>query len=192
MLKSNRTPTYPIHELILNRWSPRAMTGEPIEKKTLMSFFEAARWAPSSMNNQVVRFIYATSDSQKWDEFFNLLTDGNKEWCDQASALIIVISRKKSYYKDHPQKTHSFEAGAAVENLTLEAASQGYVAHTLGGFNREAAHEYLNLSEDWHVDVMIAVGKYDEEKSQEKQEKPSDRKPLEEIVFEDKLPERFV
>lgn len=191
MLKTSRKPTYPIHEIILNRWSPRAMTGEPIDKGILMSFFEAARWAPSSMNNQVVRFVYATKESENWDHYFNLLVEGNKEWCDEASALVIVISRKESYYKDRPQKSHSFEAGAAAQNLMLEATAQGYVAHAMGGFDREAAHEYLNLSDKWHIDVMIAIGEYAEEKSQEKEEKPSDRKPLEEIVFEDALPEGF-
>lgn len=191
MLKTQRTPTYPIHELILNRWSPRAMTGETIKKEILMSFFEAGRWAPSSMNNQLVRFVYTTKNSEKWADYFNLLMEGNKDWCSEASALIIVISRKKSYYKDRSQKTHAFEAGAASENLMLEASSQEYVAHAIGGFDREAAHKYLNLNDDWNVEVMIAVGKYDEEKSKIQGVKPSDRIPLEEIVFEDKLPDGF-
>ena len=54
-----RQSTHEINPLILNRWSPRSMTGEELDEDTIMSLFEAARWAPSSYNNQPWRFIYA-------------------------------------------------------------------------------------------------------------------------------------
>lgn len=50
--KRGRQPSFPINHLILNRWSPRSMTGEELDDETTMSIFEAARWAPSSYNNQ--------------------------------------------------------------------------------------------------------------------------------------------
>lgn len=191
MLKTNRTSTYPINPIILHRWSSRAMTGKPIEDTVLMSFFEAARWAPSSMNNQLTRFVYAKKDTPHWQKYFELLNEGNQSWCENASVLVIVISRKISYHKDRPQKSHSFEAGAAYQNFALEATSRGYVAHAMGGFNKEKAHTMLGLHENWNVEVMIAVGKYDGEKSKEKEETASDRKPLSELAFEGALPEGF-
>jgi hypothetical protein len=54
-----RQSKYKINPLILHRWSPRSMTGEELDEETIMSLFEAARWAPSSYNNQPWRFIYA-------------------------------------------------------------------------------------------------------------------------------------
>ena len=54
-----RNSAFKINSIILNRWSPRSMTGEELDNDTLMSLFEAARWAPSSFNNQPWRFIYA-------------------------------------------------------------------------------------------------------------------------------------
>lgn len=191
MLKTDRTSTYPIQPIILNRWSPRAMTGEPIDEATLLSFFEAARWAPSSSNNQLTRYVYSKRNSETWKDFFNLLSEGNKKWCKNAAALVIVLSRTHAYYKDRKQQTHSFEAGAAVENLMVEATSRGYVAHTMSGFDREKTHEYLNLSDMWEVEVMIAIGRFDSETSKKKEEKASDRKPLNEIVFKDTLPDIF-
>ncbi|MGC2441550.1 MAG: nitroreductase family protein, partial [Nitrososphaeraceae archaeon] len=62
-----RRATHPINPLILNRWSPRSMTGEELKNEDIMSLFEAARWAPSSYNNQPWRFIYAKRNTEHWD-----------------------------------------------------------------------------------------------------------------------------
>ena len=73
-----RKSIYKINPLILNRWSPRSMTGEGLDEDTIMSLFEAARWAPSSYNNQPWRFIYAKRNTLHWDKLFNLLAEPNK------------------------------------------------------------------------------------------------------------------
>jgi len=70
-----RQSTEKINPLILNRWSPRSMTGEELDEDTIMSLFEAARWAPSSYNNQPWRFIYAKRNTLHWDKLFNLLVE---------------------------------------------------------------------------------------------------------------------
>jgi nitroreductase len=75
---TRRQSTYKINPLILNRWSPRSMTGEELDEDTIMSLFEAARWAPSSYNNQPWRFIYAKRNTLHWDKLFNLLAEPNK------------------------------------------------------------------------------------------------------------------
>jgi len=188
-----RQSEYNIMPKILNRWSPRAMSGEELSDKELMPLFEAARWAPSSMNNQLWRFVYAKRDTKYWDSFFNLLMEGNKTWCKNASALVIIISRKKSYHKDRPQPTHSFEAGAAFENLAIEAANRKLVVHGMAGFDFEKAKKLLKLSDIWNVEAMMAIGKKGDKKDLPKElqerESPSDRKPLNEIVFEGKFEE---
>ena len=75
-----RQSTHKINPLILDRWSPRSMTGEELDDETIMSLFEAARWAPSSYNNQPWRFIYAKRNTEHWNKLFNLLADLNKVW----------------------------------------------------------------------------------------------------------------
>lgn len=191
MLITNRKSEYPLNDIILHRWSPRAMTGESIDDATLMSFFEAARWAPSSMNNQLVRFVYAKRDTEHFKKFMSVLVEFNQQWCANAAALVMIISRKKSYHKDAPQPSHSLESGACMQNLMLEATSRGYVVHGMTGFDFEAAHKLLGLSEDWQVDVILAVGIFDKAKSEEMKEEVSDRKPLSELVFEGALPDGF-
>ena len=70
-----RKPENLVNDIFVNRWSPRAMSGEEIDDTTLMSLFEAARWAPSSNNNQPWRFIYARRGTPRWKVFFNLLAE---------------------------------------------------------------------------------------------------------------------
>jgi nitroreductase len=191
--KNARKSEYEINPIFLNRWSPRAMTGEKMEDSELLPLFEAARWAPSSMNNQLWRFIYAKRNTKYWDNFFNLLVEGNKTWCKNAAALVIVISRKNSYHKDMPQITHSFEAGAAFENLALEASIKGLVVHGMAGFDYDKAKELLKLTDVWAIECMAAIGKRGKKENLpaelQDREIPSDRKPLNEIAFEGEFEE---
>ena len=158
-MNKKRKPTYPISELILNRHSSRAISDELLKEEEFMPLFEAARWAPSSSNNQLWRFIYAKKNTHHWDLFFNLLNEGNKKWCKNAALLCIIISRKRAYYKDKPQITHSFEAGAAFENLALEGSRRNLVVHAMIGFDIEKARKVLQISDIWNIECMICIGK---------------------------------
>ncbi|MGD1834098.1 MAG: nitroreductase family protein, partial [Nitrososphaeraceae archaeon] len=140
-----RQTSYEINPLIINRWSPRSMTSEEILEKDLMSLFEAARWAPSEFNNQPWRFIYAKRNTPEWNKLFNLMVEFNQLWTKNAAVLVVVISRKKSEYKETDYITHSFDTGAAWENLALEAVSKGYVTHAMAGFDRNKARIDLNI-----------------------------------------------
>jgi nitroreductase len=184
----SRKPTYPINPLILNRWSPRSMTGEDIDNEEIMSLFEAARWAPSSYNNQPWRFIYAKRNTEHWDRLFNLLAEANKTWAKNSALLVVVISRKNFEYNEKPARTHQFDAGSAWENLALEAFSRDIVAHGMQGFDYDKARIDLEIPADFEVMAMIAIGKKGPAESlppelQEK-EKLTDRKPLKDIVME--------
>lgn len=184
----SRKSTYQINPLILNRWSPRSMTGEELDNEEIMSLFEAARWAPSSYNNQPWRFIYAKRNTEHWDRLFNLLAEGNRAWAKNSALLVVVISRKSFEYNERPAITHQFDTGSAWENLALEAFSRGIVAHGMQGFDYDKARIDLEIPIDFEVMAMIAIGKKGSRDSlspelQEK-EKISDRKPLKDIVME--------
>ena len=183
-----RKPTFKINPIILNRWSPRSMTGEELDEDTIMSLFEAARWAPSSFNNQPWRFIYAKRNTKYWDKLFVLLAEPNKVWAKDAALLVVVISNKNFEYNGKFSITHQYDAGAAWENLALEATTRGLVAHGMQGFDYEKTRENLEIPEDFDVMAMIAIGKRGPKENlppnlQEK-ENPTDRKPLNEIVME--------
>src|SRR5207302_6870444 len=93
-----RKPDHPIEPLLVDRWSPRAMSGEGISNEELMGLFEAARWAPSSFNAQQWRALYARRDTEDWPLFLELLVEGNKAWAKNAAVLVVFISRRTFEY----------------------------------------------------------------------------------------------
>jgi nitroreductase len=98
-----------------------------------MSLFETAKCAPSSYNNQPWRFIYAKRNTLYWNKLFNLLVEPNKIWTKDAALLVVVVSRKNFEHNEKYSITHQYDAGAAWENLALEASSRGLVAHGMQG-----------------------------------------------------------
>ena len=167
------------------------MTGEMLSDEELMSVFEAGRWAPSSYNNQPWRFIYAKRDTSSWKTLFGLLVEGNQSWAQHAAALVVVVSHNTFEHNNKPPRTHSFDAGAAWENMALEATSRGLVIHGMEGFDYDKARKTLGIPYDYTIEAMVAIGKRAKkdvlpEKMQE-YEYPNDRKPLKEIVMEGKF-----
>lgn len=186
-IKDFRKPEHNIDEIFLNRWSPRAMSGEEIDEAALLSLLEAARWAPSSNNNQPWRFIYGRRNTKNWTTFFNLLAEGNKEWAKKAAVLIVVIS-KTTFDNNKPSRTHSYDAGAAWENFALQGSLRGLVVHGMQGFDYDKAKQELRIPGDYQVEAMIAIGKKGKKEDLpqylQEREVPSIRKNLSEIVME--------
>ncbi len=184
---SERTAQYPVLDLILNRWSPRAMSGESIDHNQLMSLFEAARWAPSSYNHQPWRFIYAHRDTPEWDRLFNLLKPGNQQWVQNAAVLIVAISHHYFEHDNAFSRTHSLDTGAATENLALQGFSMGLIVHGMEGFDYERTAKDLAIPDTYTVEAMYAVGKPGSiaalPESLQQREKPSGRLPTDELVY---------
>ncbi len=190
-IKQNRVTNYPIHPLIHNRWSPRSMTGEPMNDEELMPLFEAARWAPSSFNGQQWRFLYAKRDTPEWRDFFELMIPFNQGWTKNAAVLLVVISKKTFEHNNKPSVTHSFDTGAAWMSLALEGTSRGYVVHGMEGFDFAKAQQVLKIPEDYQVEAMVAIGKRAPKeklpKELQEREAPGSRKPLNEILIHGKF-----
>jgi nitroreductase len=194
--KTPRQSQYDINQLLLHRWSPRAMSGEEILDTELMRLFEAARWAPSSYNGQPWRFIYAKRNSEPWDKLFSLMVDFNKSWAKNAAVLVVVVSRKNFEHDGKPSVTHQFDAGAAWENLALQGETQGLVTHGMQGFDYEKARRDLSIPDTFDVLAMVAIGKPAPKEilptDVQQREQASDRKPLSEIIMEGQFREPSV
>jgi nitroreductase len=183
-----RKAQYPIDHLFIDRWSPRAMSGESLTDEEIMTLFEAARWAPSSYDGQPWRFIYAKRDTPQWDVMYDLMVDFNKQWAKGAGMLILVISRTTFEYNNKPDRTHSFTSGCAMQNLALQGYIKGLVVHGMEGFNYNRAREVYKIPDDYTIEAMYAVGKpgrvEDLPQEMQKREEPSDRKPVQELICE--------
>ncbi len=179
---------FPINELLTRRWSARAFSTKPVEKAKLMSILEAARWAPSSRNEQPWRYIVFTNDNpDRLKEAQSVLMEINS-YAKRAPILICAITKKNYTDNGVPNRLHFHDLGAANENMFLESFNQGLIMHEMGGFNVKKAKEVFKIPDDYEVGIMIAIGYQDThdvlpEKIKEKAYKPRERKPLSEIVF---------
>jgi len=185
----HRNADHTIHEIFLKRWSPRAMSGELISEEELKTLFEAARWAPSTYNEQEWRFLYAWQNSEHWSTFFELLAEPNQKWCHKASVLVVVLSHKVFERNSKPNPVHTFDSGSAFENLALQGGVMGLVIHGMAGFDRDKARTSLHVPEDYDVEAMIAIGKPGDpdelpENYREMDLNPSGRKKVEEFICE--------
>lgn len=176
-----------LHPLISNRWSPRAISSAPLEPEKLRQVLEAARWAPSSNNEQPWRFLVATSEEPEWlDRLQGYLVPGNA-WAKAAPVLIASAYRTNFTRNDKPNASALRDLGAAEENMFLQAYAVGLVVHQMGGFERGRLKSDL-LPEGLEPGTMTAIGYPGDveqlsEELQERERAPRKRKPLEELVF---------
>ena len=183
-----RKADHPIEPIFLRRWSPRAMTGESISDAEMLTLFEAARWAPSTYNEQEWRFLYARRDTPQWPLFFELLVEGNRAWCQRAALLSVIVAHKVFQRTGKPNPVHVFDSGLAFENLALQGTAMGLVVHGMQGFDFEKARKTLSVPDDYAVCAMFAVGRPGNpaELAPELREReaPSPRKPVHEMICE--------
>jgi nitroreductase len=158
----HRKADHPIDRRFIDRWSPRAFEPRPVTFDQLASLFEAARWAPSCVNSQPWRFVYAMRDTPDWQRFLDLLTPNNQAWAKNASVLVIACSHTQMSFPGAssvvPSPTHSFDTGAAWMQLALQAVEQGLQTHAMAGFDRERAAKDLDIPSDYRVEAAIAIG----------------------------------
>ncbi|HWU34279.1 MAG TPA: nitroreductase family protein [Methylovorus sp.] len=189
-MSAQRIPTYPIEPVFLQRWSPRAFTGEAIPQETLLQLIEAARWAPSANNAQPWRFIYLLPDAAHWQGLLQTLNENNRRWASQASAFLVLLSKTTHVRPGASEATllysHSLDAGAAWAYLALQAEASGWSTHPIGGYDRPALQALLGIPDDYRLEMLVAVGKKGNAEALpddlRSREQPTPRRPLAEIV----------
>jgi nitroreductase len=179
---------HPVHDLIRERWSPRAFSDLPVEQAKLQSLFEAARWAPSAGNQQPWHFLFATKENpEAHTRFANILFERNTLWAQHAPVLILTVV--KLYDRPGIEHTSYFDAGMAVGNLLIQAVDLGLMTHQMSGLDRDKAIAELNIPEGFVPHTMIAIGypgtpdKLPDD-LREREILPRQRKTLQEFVFE--------
>ena len=183
---------FPIHNLIARRWSARAFSTKTVEKSKLLSILEAARWAPSSRNEQPWRYIVFTDENpEKLNIARSVLLEINN-YAKRAPILSCAITKK--YYSDNGiyNKLHFHDLGAANENMFLESFNQGLIMYEMGGFDRDKARRVFNVPDEYEIGIMVAIGYQDShdilpKRYKEKAFSPRERKSLSEIAFLEEL-----
>ena len=92
MNEKKASTDYPINKLLAERWSPYGFEDRPVAPDDLRSLFEAARWAPSSYNEQPWSFFVATKDDPKeFERLLSCLVEANQAWAKAAPVLALGV-----------------------------------------------------------------------------------------------------
>lgn len=148
-----------ILDIIKSRRSRRAYRAKAIEPEKIKSLFEAARWAPSSANEQPWTYVYATRDQPTlYNKIFEALNDGNKIWAKEAPLLLVSLARKIFFKNELPNGSAKYDVGAANAFLSLQATQLGLNVHQMGGFDHAILRANLNIPEAFDLGVVMAIG----------------------------------
>lgn len=164
MIKKEADNKYPLADVLKKRWSPVGFSSKEVEPEKIRSMFEAARWAPSSYNEQPWSFILASGISdENHAKIVDCLVEGNKTWAETVPVLILGIA-KKTFSRSGKANNYGFyDLGQAVANLSIQATFDGLYLHQMAGFDAAKAKEIFDIPEDYQVAVAIAVGYIAEE-----------------------------
>lgn len=181
-----------IDTTIASRWSGRAYdAAKPVTQEQVIALLEAARWAPSCFGDEPWRFILwnKAANPQGWQQAFDCLVPGNQDWVVNAPILVLVCADTLFGYNQQPNRFAQYDTGAAAENLCLQAASMGMMAHQMGGFDASLAREKFNIPAQYTVMAMISVGYAADIATLSgdtlaRETAPRSRKPLSELFFD--------
>lgn len=149
----------PVLDVILNRRSIRAFADIPVDDEKIKALLEAARWAPSAMNEQPWVYVYAkTADKELYQAIAESLLPGNKLWAGKAPLLIVSLARKNFVDSGSHNGSALHDTGMANYALSIQATALGLHTHMMGGFNHDVLKERLHLPENLQPVVIIAVG----------------------------------
>jgi nitroreductase len=178
-----------LHELIRNRWSPRAFAEKLVPPEVLRSLFEAARWAPSSNNEQPWAYLVATKDNpENFAKMLGVLVEFNANWAKHAPVLALSVAHLKAQRDGKPNRVALHDVGSASAQLTFEANARGLQVHQMAGFDAEKARETFAIPPDWEPVAAMAIGYPGDpeslpEKLRDRELAPRTRKPAGEFVM---------
>jgi nitroreductase len=180
---------FPVHQLILDRWSPRAFSDKPVPPDVLRSLFEAARWAPSSSNEQPWAYIVATRDDhENFARMLSVLVEFNAGWARNALVLALAVAELTFAKNNAPNRNAQYDTGAATALLSVEATARGLSVHQMAGFDPARAREVFAIPSNWEAIAAIAIGYPGDPNSlpqplKDRELAPRTRKPLSEFVM---------
>ena len=184
----------PIHDLLAQRWSPRAYDqSRRVSREHLAALLEAARWAPSCNGDEPWRYLIweKASDPEGWQKAFACLSENNKKWVKNVPVLMLSCAGSIFAHSGKPSRWGPHDTGAASVCLALQAEALGLVVHQMGGYDAEKARAAFAIPAEYTPMAMIAVGYKAspdvlDDETKQKELRPRSRKPIDQHFFEGK------
>jgi nitroreductase len=181
---------HPIHVLVASRWSPYCFADRDVSAEDLRSLFEAARWAPSSYNEQPWSYVVATRrDREGFARLLSCLVETNQTWARHVPVLALGITRERFTRNDKPNAAALHDLGLAAGGMLVEATARGLCVHQMIGILPDRARELYRIPDHSRALTGIAIGYAGAgaadlpEPLRERDRAPRTRKPLSAFVF---------
>ena len=147
-------------DVIQKRRSNRHYKADKVPDDVMQKLYVSLQVAPTGSNRQDFKFVFVTdSDIRR-----KLATHACKQNFIN-DAPIIMAAVAKSDYK--------LNVAIAVDHMILEATNQGLGTCWIGWFERDVAHEILNVPDDLEVIILVTIG-YAADVPHARQRKPID------------------
>jgi nitroreductase len=179
----------PILPLLAERWSPRAFAARPVEAEKLRILFEAARWAPSSFNEQPWSFVICRKDDATGFENLAACLNPGNAWAKEVPVLGLSVASLNFARNNAPNRHAWHDVGLAMGHLLAQASSMGIYVHQMAGFSPEKARQALGIPETHAPVAMFALGYLGDpetlsEDLRRRETEPRQRKPVTQFVFQ--------
>ena len=182
-------PTAPLHELIAQRWSPRAFADRSVAPEVVARLFDAGRWAASAYNEQPWSWLVARrEDAAAFERLHSTLIPFNQEWAGRAPVLAVSLARMSFVRNGKPNRHAGHDVGQAAAQIALEAVSRGLAIHQMAGFEPERVRALCAVPAEWEPMAAIAIGYPGDPSSlsdalRAREVAARERRPLGEVVF---------
>lgn len=177
---------------IAQRYSTVAFEDRDVSPETLKTLFEAARWAPSSYNDQPWSFVVASrNEPEEFQRMLKCLMEANQAWAKRAAVLAISVASLMSRRTGQPSRHAYHDVGLATAQLSVQAAALGLQVHLMGGFNAAQARAQYGVPENFEPVCALAIGYPGgldavDAATKERQMAPRARRPQSDFVFSGK------
>ena len=177
-----------MHELIRQRWSARGYDPvAAVSADDVVEILEAGRWAPTWGSMQPVRFVVGLRGDETFDALTGVLKRGNTTWAPAAGALILLCTTDDPS-DPKPDLYGGVDLGLALAQMILQCGALGLNGHPLAGFDKGAARTAFDIPDDKKPLAMLAVGQLADRSTlpdeiRERDERPRERLPLDQIAF---------
>ncbi|HYO80754.1 MAG TPA: nitroreductase family protein [Bryobacteraceae bacterium] len=181
---------YPIEDALRRRCSTLAFAARPVEVAKLRQLFEAARWAPSSFNEQPWSFLLTTKDEgpEDYERLASCLIGHNRDWAVRAPVLVLSIAKRHFEIGGRVNQYSAHDVGLATENLIIQATAVNLFVHLIAGFDGARARELFAIPNTHEPVCVFAIGYFGDLETlpadlQRRELAPRQRRPFRDFVF---------
>ena len=149
-----------IDELIATRRSIRQYTNKKVEKKKIETIINAAMWAPTAGNLQLLHFLII-QDEKKLEKI-KMFSPGMPKTAQCVIAICVDLAHAEAYGGIQTIKNTPLDVAFAAQNILLKAHEMGIGTCVVKSYNEKSVGNILKLPNEVAALLLVTVGYYEQ------------------------------